>query len=115
MRKNQVNGILNDLIKLNSWNSPANSMWIPKKYEINLITGKVKPIIGNDISEYLDYKSKWFKERIRELDGDLKDFQKAAITLFGAREKAVLIYKGEEFKKDKSIIKKGASYFEKYS
>ncbi len=97
MRSNEVKGIANDLIHLGEDFNPMNYLWIKKKFEVDLIGGTKSQVERDSLTEFYDEKIKWFKERIKKLKGDLKDFQKAEIIVFGAKEKIEIIYKNKEF------------------
>jgi hypothetical protein len=101
MRKKDINGIINDLLELGNWRHPMEIVWVPKKFETNLITGKTNA--SGSLKEFYEEKSEWFKKRIKNLGGNLKDFTEAKIIIFGAKEKIKLIYKDEEFVKEKII------------
>ena len=97
MRNNQINGIVNDLIHLGEDFNPMNYIWIKKKFEINLLNGKKSQNEKDSLTEFYDEKTKWFKDRIKKLGGNLKDFKKAEIIVFGAKERIEIIYKDKEF------------------
>ena len=107
-----MNGIIYDLGDLQSYNNPLGYIWLKKKREINLLTGKIAPSDKDSVYEFYIQKAKWFKERIKKLNGNLKDFQKAKIIVFGAKEKIEISYKNKEFSGE-TVYKKQESGFMK--
>lgn len=99
MRVNQVSGIINDLIHLGEDFHPMTWIWIKEKRDFNLLE---KRSFGKDsLAEFYEAKRKWFLERVRKLKGNLGDFQKANIHIFGKKEKIELVYKNKIFLKEK--------------
>jgi hypothetical protein len=101
MRSNQVNGIVNDLIHLGEDFNPMAYVWIKKKFEVDLITGEKSQVEKDSLTEFYNEKVKWFKGRIKKLNGNLKDFQKAKIIVLGAKEKIEITYKNKDFSGEK--------------
>jgi hypothetical protein len=97
MKSNEVRGIVNDLLHLGEDFNPMYYIWVKRKFELDLITEKKSQAEIDSLTKFYDEKIKWFKERIKKLNGDLKDFQKAKIIVFGAKEKIEIIYKDKEF------------------
>ncbi len=97
MRKNQVKGIINDLLNLEDWKNPLQIFFIENKFKINLLNGEIEYLEEDSVSELYKEKINWFIERIKNLKGDLKDFEKAEIVVFGKKEKIEIVYKGEKF------------------
>lgn len=100
MKINEINGIIHDLLELESWKNPLGMIWIKNKFEIDLITGKTNQIDKDSLTEIYLNKRKWFIQRVKKLNGNLKDFQKAKISVFGAKEKIEIIYKEKVFEKE---------------
>jgi len=100
MRINQIPGIINDLLDLESWHHPLDNIFPTKKYEINLLTGKQNILEEDSITKLLDSKRKWFVKRIQNLNGKFEDFAKAKIKIFGVKEKVEIIYKDKKFNKE---------------
>ena len=102
MKKNQIKSIVNDILELENWANPLNEIFSKEKYEMNLLTGK-RNFPGKDsITELLLRKRKWFVNRIKNLKGNLKDFEKAKITVNKNKESVEIIYQGRKFE-DKTI------------
>lgn len=102
MRSKENKALVHDLLHLRDyWNPLLNGyfpIFIDKKITLNLLTGKVIPSRDDDsIEKFLKEKTKWFKEFVKKRDGNLKDFDKAVIELFGKKEKVIIIYKGKEY------------------
>jgi len=100
MKSKEVKGIVHDLIHLGEDFNPMNYIWIKKRFEVDLIKGKKSQIEEDSLTEFYDKKIKWFKERVKNLRGDLKDFQKARIIVFGAKEKIEIFYKDKDFSEE---------------
>jgi len=100
MRKNQINGLIHDLLNLGDWKNPSDRSIFEGKINVNLIS---KEILGTDEEEFIKFyreKIDWFQNMVKRLDG-LKDFQKANIFVQNAKEKVKIIFKGEEFSGEK--------------
>lgn len=52
MRSNEIPGIINDLLNLESWHHPLQNIFSTKKYEINLLTGKQTILEKDSITDY---------------------------------------------------------------
>lgn len=106
MKANQIKGIVNDLLDINSYRHPLKIIFLDKKFEINLIDGKmtyVEDYSGKDsLAEFYNEKREFFLRRIKDLKGNIKDFEEAKIIVFGKKEKAVIKYKGKL--SDKEVI-----------
>lgn len=76
---------------------------IPNKIELDLITGEGNWDEEDSLTELLEEKRGWFLDRIKSLKGDIKDFQKAKIIVFVAKEKVKIKYKGKEFEKERVL------------
>jgi len=102
MRIKDVNGIINDLANLRDYRNPLAHVFIDKKFEMNLLTGKTNRSENklDSIHELCTEKRNWFIERIKTLGGKLSDFEKAKITVFGAEESIEIVYKNKIFKKE---------------
>lgn len=101
MKNKDIKGVIHDLSDFCDWKNPLNNLWIKKIYKIDLIKGKINLTGEDSIISFLKNKRKWFKERIKKLNGNLKDFEKAIITIKGAKEKIEIAYKGNKFKKER--------------
>ena len=97
MRIKEVNGLINDLGDLQSYYNPMGYIWLKKKRERNLLTGKITPSDKDSVYDFYFLKIKWFKGRVKKLEGNLEDFKKAKIIIFGAKERIEIIYKDREF------------------
>ena len=100
MRRKEVNGVAHDLIHLESWKNPLGIFCIKNKFKIDLITGKTNQVEEDSLSELCKNKSKWFLERIKKLNGNLNDFQKAEITVFMSKERVEIIYRNKLFERE---------------
>jgi len=97
MRKNQIKSLLHDLINLEDYRNPMHNITIKKRREFDLLTGKN---FGEDsLAEFYKEKRKWFLDRIKKLNGNIKDFQEVKFILFGLKEKLTIIYKDQKFEK----------------
>jgi len=101
MKITDINGLMHDLIGLHDWQNPLDRIWIKEKFEIDLINAKHNYPEEDSVVEFFEKKSKWFMDRIKKLKGDLTDFKKAVIKVYGAKEKVEIIYKGKRFEKEK--------------
>lgn len=101
MRKNQINGLIHDLLNLESYINPLDREFVDKRFEVSLLKNEIS---GNADDEgtlkFYQKKIKWFKNRVKKLGG-LKDFQEAKIFVYGSKEKIKIIFKGEEFSGEK--------------
>jgi len=95
MRSKEIQGIINNLIKLNNYKNPLRNFSL-KKIEANLITGKIQTE-SQTIKEFLQDKISWFKEQIEKAEGNLKDFKKAKIIIDKQKEKIEIGYKNKKF------------------
>ena len=101
MKANEVKGIVHDLIYLRDWQNPMERFFIENRFKINLITGDYDYEGEEDsITELYKEKRDWFIDRVKDLNGDLKDFEKAEISVYGKKESVEIIYKGKKFEKD---------------
>jgi hypothetical protein len=99
MRTNQIQGIINDLIHLGEDFNPLIWVWIKEKFDFNLIG---KKNFGKDsLAEFYEMKKNWFINRVKKLKGNIDDFQKAKIHVFGKKEKIEIVYKNKEFSNEK--------------
>lgn len=102
MRTKQIQSIVNDLLELRCWRNPLLAVTLNKKIEFDLIKNKISNHEGSDsLTELLKEKREWFKQRVKDLNGNLKDFKEAKIIVFGTKEKVKIIYKDEEFVNEK--------------
>ena len=101
MRKKDINGIMNDLLFLSDWKNPIQLFFIDNKVEVDLINEKISDFENTSLWELYQEKIKWFKERIKKLNGNLEDFQEAKIFTHGSIEKIKIIFKGKEFSKQR--------------
>lgn len=97
MRKNQIKGVVHDLLHLLEDFHLLNYIWLKNKFELNLLTGKINYPGDDSISDFFKKKREWFIHRIKSLNGNLSDFETAKIICFGAKEKVEIVYKGEKF------------------
>ena len=95
MRANQVKGIVNDLVHVSEDFNPMNWVWLKEKRNFDLLG---KRSFGKDsLAKLYEMKRNWFLERIKKLKGNLSDFQKAKIYIFGKKEKIEVVYKNQIF------------------
>lgn len=93
-----MNGILHDLINFLDYETPLEKIWVPKKFEINLLTGEINGDYENDsLTDFFGKKRNWFIERIKKLGGKISDFEEAKISVQGAGEIIRMKYKGKEY------------------
>ena len=99
MKIGQVKSLLHDLIELENYKNPLNNVWIKKKIVFDLLTGEYS---GEEDSfkELYGEKRTWFLDRIKKLNGNLGDFEEIKFTVFGAKEKLIIRYKGKNFEKE---------------
>ncbi|MCR4327717.1 MAG: hypothetical protein NUV46_04005 [Nanoarchaeota archaeon] len=99
MRIKEIKGIVNDLMNVSSWKNPLSLLPVQpdKKYEINLPTGKLNVDFEDSITEYLIEKYKWFINRVKNLKGNLNDFEEARIIIYIRKEKVKIKYKKKNF------------------
>ena len=97
MRKNQIQGIINDFLDYYGYQNPLNHVWIKNKFEMNLKSGEIKYVKEDDLSKFYKDKRKWFLERIGSLSGKLKDFEEVKLVVLGSKEKLEVKYKGKKF------------------
>lgn len=101
MRKKEVKSIVNDLLNLGSWYNPLGNPFFlirNKKIRVDLIKGSVLGCGGRDsLWEFYREKINWFKRRVKKLNGNLNDFQKAKIYIDNLIERIEIKYKGELF------------------
>ena len=100
MRKNEIKGIINDLLDLRSWRNPVSRVWVKEKVVFNLLSGEGNVLEEDSIVELLRERRNWFLERVKSLSGDIKDFGEATFEIYGAKEKVKIVYKGESFEGD---------------
>jgi hypothetical protein len=102
MKKGHLKDLAHDILELVRWRSPLENVFVPSKYEIDLVSGK---ILGGEESdslvEILRFKREWFLDRLEQLNGSPEDFEKARIVIFGAKEKVELKYNGKEIVREK--------------
>lgn len=112
MKASEIKGIIHDILFLNDWKNPLQRFFIKNKFEIDLISGKIDYFgVEDSLTELYTEIHKWFLKRVKDLKGDLNDFDKAVICVFGKKEKIEIEYKGKKFEKeivwfDDSIIGK---------
>ena len=99
MKKNQIQGIINDFIDYRGYENPIHHFWLKEKLEINLISGKINYLEEDSFTEFYKHKRKWFMGRVKKLKGKLADFQEAKVIVFGAKEKIFIEYKDKTFEK----------------
>jgi hypothetical protein len=101
MRK-KIKSILHDLKEVYDYKNPLSIMNFSGSFKIDLISGQVIYQGEDDsLKEVYEIKRSWFVSRIKELKGNLEDFEKAEILIESMKEKIVLIYKGERFESSK--------------
>ncbi len=98
MKINQIQGIVNSLLGLSAWRNPLALIKARKKLKINLLSGKMKYGGEDDLSALYKEKREWFLKRIKDLNGNLEDFNEAKISISGNKEKIRIKYKGKVFK-----------------
>jgi len=101
MKKNQIQGIINDFIDYRGYENPIHHFWLKEKLEINLISGKINYLEEDSFTEFYKHKRKWFMGRVKKLKGKLADFQEAKVIVFGAKEKIFIEYKDKTFEKER--------------
>ena len=97
MRKNEIKGIIHDLLNLSEWRNPLNYISVPKKVTIDLIKRGVVGVDNDSLYRLYHEKIDWFKKTIKKRGAKLGDFEKAEIILIGAKEKVEMIFRGESF------------------
>lgn len=98
MRKNDIKGIVHDLLHIFDWRNPLERFTIKNKFVIDLVSGEIDYVEEDDLNRIYNEKREWFIERVENLGGNLEDFDKAIISVFGNKEKVEIVYKGKEFK-----------------
>lgn len=111
MRKNQINGIINDFLDFRSYENPLGHIFLDNKFEINLITGEVDYPERDDVYDFFEHKRKWFIGTIKNLGGNIEDFGEAKLIIFGAKEKIRIKYKDELFESGKIYKNFGRGIF----
>lgn len=104
MRKKDINGLINDILGYLGWRNPLSRIFLPRKVEVDLLSKEVLGVDKDDIFKFYHEKINWFHNRIKYLKGELKDFKKAKIEVYGAKEKIKIIYKGSQYS-DEVIFK----------
>jgi len=97
VRKNQIKGIINDLLDLNGYRNPLGKISLKNKLEANLLTKELLSVDEDDVYKFYLEKISWFHNRIKELKGNLKDFEEAKIIASLNKETIKITYKGEKF------------------
>jgi hypothetical protein len=97
MKSGEVKNIAHNLAEINGYLNPLYYVFLSKKRIVNLLTGKINPPDKDSFYDFYIKKIKWFKERVKKLKGELKDFQKAEIIALGIKEKVNITYRGKEF------------------
>lgn len=101
MKINQIKGIVHDLLYLENWKNPMEGWSLKNKFEIDLLKKEIIRIdikIENDIFwEIYSNKINWFQNRIKELNGDLNDFQEAKIYVENNTERVDIVFKNKHF------------------
>lgn len=100
MRKNQIQGIINDFADFRGYENPLNRVWLKNKFEMNLKTGKINYPEKDSILDFYGYKRKWLLGTIKRLGGKIFDFEEAKVIIFGKKEKISLKYNGKTFMKE---------------
>jgi hypothetical protein len=100
MRRKDIGGIVNDLIELRCWWNPARMFWIEERIVFDLLTGVSNGLPTSTLHKLMRAKRDWFLRRVRSLDGDLEDFERAEIVVYGMKEVVSLVYGGELFEKE---------------
>ncbi|MBU2503523.1 MAG: hypothetical protein KJ879_00515 [Nanoarchaeota archaeon] len=107
MRKNQISGIIHNLLHLSGWQHPLGYISLPRKFEINLLNGEIKYLKGysedDDLGKFYKEKQEWFVERVKKFGGKLSDFKEAKIKVIGAKEKVIINYKDKSFEGEEVI------------
>ena len=95
MKSNQVRSIPHDLLNLMNWENPLTAVFVDKRIECDLLNGKISNHFGKDsLTNLFEVRRAWFKNRVKKLNGKLKDFDEAKIIIFGRKEKIKFSYKG---------------------
>ncbi|MFH1311567.1 MAG: hypothetical protein ABIH65_04135 [Nanoarchaeota archaeon] len=97
MRKNEIKGIIHDLLNISEWRNPLAYASLKNKVTINLIKGDVLGVDEDDIHKLYHEKIDWFKKTIKKRGAKLIEFEKAVITIVGAKEKIEITFRGETF------------------
>ncbi len=105
MRKKDINGIVNDLLDLRSWENPLNFLYVNPIIEFNLLSGSCSQDEDDSFTELLEEKRKWFLDRVASLNGSVGDFQEAKIIIKARQEIVELTYRGDVFMKKKVFWK----------
>lgn len=102
MRKNQVKGLMYDILDFMGYKNPLEYSSINKKIEVNLLTKEVLGTADEDISKFYHEKIDWFQKRVKKLAG-LNDFKEAKILVQNNTEKIIITFKSEHFS-DKRVF-----------
>ncbi|MBT7705908.1 hypothetical protein HN747_00525 [archaeon] len=94
MKKNEIKGIIHDLLDLRVWKHPLVNIFLNQKAKVNLLTGEVFGLDKDSLWELYKEKAAWFKERVGEA---ITDFENAEILIGGAREIVKIKFRGEDF------------------
>ena len=100
MKQNQIEGIVHDVLHYMSYENPLNHVFAKHKFEINLINGSVSYFGEDSICDFYRKKREWFAKRVTQLKGRLRDFKRAKINVYGAKEKVEITYHGKKFSKE---------------
>jgi len=97
MRKNEIKGIIHDMLYISEWRNPLAYASLKNKVIINLIKGDVLGVEEDDIHKLYHEKIDWFKETIKKRGAKLTEFEEAKIILVGGKEKIEITFRGETF------------------
>jgi hypothetical protein len=97
MRKNQISGVIHDILGYLEYRSPISRIFLGIKIEVNLLNKEIFGVDEDDIFKCYHEKIDWFHNRIKNLKGNLKDFKKAKLYVYGAKEKVEITYKDSDF------------------
>src|SRR3989344_7910646 len=100
MRKNQINGIINDFLHFKEEINPLNNISIRYKLKMDLKINKLDYPEEDDIVMFYKKKAEWLLDRINKLGGNAEDFEEIKIIVLKRKEKLILKYGGQKFEKE---------------
>ncbi|MEI7718834.1 MAG: hypothetical protein WCI72_03115 [archaeon] len=102
MRKNQIKGMINDLLELSSWEHPLTHFSEIDEVKVDLLSGEVFYPDEDNVWKFYKGKAEWFRKRIKELKSE-SEFQKAILIVNNHKERVEITFKNENFSGEKQF------------
>ena len=96
MNKNQIKGLINDLLSLNDANNPLDYFDNLEDLEIDLLKKTINYPKKDELYDFYTYKMEWFNKRIDQLNAK-SEFNSGKIKVSEKLETAELKFNNETF------------------